>query len=67
MCFAFNNLEWILLIDGVETLVNDIRCETPTYTSGTFFEGDGMKLHMSTFANEVEINKIDNKIIALIK
>ena len=62
-----SNLEWRLLIDGLETLVNDIRCETPTYTTSIFIEGHGMKSHMSTFAHEVEINQIDNKIIALIK
>jgi len=62
-----SNLEWRLLIDGLETLVNEIRCETPTYTTSTFIEGHGMKWHMSTFAHEVEINQIDNKIIALIK
>lgn len=60
--------EWRLLIEGVETLVNNIRCEVPTWTTSTFIEGHGMKWHMSTQANEVIINKdLPNNIVAIIK
>lgn len=45
--------EWRVLIDGEETLVNDLRCEVPTYSSTTFIEGHGMKWHMSALANDV--------------
>lgn len=65
---AKSQFEWRVLIDGVEHLVNNIRCEVPSWTTSTFIEGHGMKWHMSTEANEVDINKsFTNNIIAIIK
>lgn len=65
---AKSQYEWRVLVDGVETLVNSIRCEVPTWTSATFIEGHGMKWHMSTEANEVIIDKWQlNNIVATIK
>ena len=63
-----SNFQWRVLVDGIENLVNTIRCEVPTYTSTTFIEGHGMKWHMSCEANEVIIDKyIINNVIATIK
>lgn len=63
-----SKFEWRLLINGEETLVNNIRCEVPSWTTTTFIEGHGMKWHMSCEANEVIIdNKISNNKVALIK
>jgi hypothetical protein len=66
-----SNLEWKVFIDGIENLVNEFMCETPTYSSSEFIEGSGMRWHISTFANEFEINKTNNKtnnkIIIIIK
>ena len=60
--------EWRLLIDGVETLVNNIRCEVPAWTTQTFIEGHGMKWHMSCNANEVIFdNTLANNKLATIK
>jgi len=60
--------QWRILIDGVETLVNQIRCEVPTYTTSTFIEGAGMKWHMSCLANEVKVDIITTtNLIAIIK
>jgi hypothetical protein len=60
--------EWRLLIDGEETLVNNIRIEIPCYTTTTFIAGHGMKWHISTEANIIEFdNTLDNNIIATIK
>ena len=59
---------WRLLIDGEEKLVNQIRCEVPTYTTSTFIEGHGMKWHISCEANEVIIDTwAKNNVIATIK
>jgi hypothetical protein len=60
--------EWRVLIDGIETLVNNVEIEVPCYTTSTFIEGHGMKWHISTNANEVEFDNslITNKI-AIIK
>jgi hypothetical protein len=60
--------EWRVLINGEETLVNNVRIETPSYTTATFIEGHGMKWHLSTEANEIEIDNslITNKL-AIIK
>jgi hypothetical protein len=59
--------EWRLLIDGKENLVNSVRIETPCYTTASFIEGHGMKWHLSTEANDVDINIIASKKHALIK
>jgi len=63
-----SQFEWRVLIEGVETLVNNVRIETPCYTTSTFIEGHGMKWHISTEANEIEFNNslVNNKI-AIIK
>lgn len=59
--------EWRVLINGVETLVNNVRIETPSYTTATFIEGHGMKWHLSTEANEIEFDNslITNKIATI--
>lgn len=63
-----SQFQWRVLIDGEETLVNNVRCEVSTYTSETFIEGHGMKWHLSCEANEVIIdNSRTNNKIALIK
>lgn len=60
--------EWRVLVDGEENLVNNVRIETPCYTTSTFIEGHGMKWHITTEANTVEINKsFTNNKIATIK
>lgn len=60
--------EWRVLIDGVETLVNNVRIEIPCYTTTTFIEGQGMKWHLSTEANNFEFdNTLVNNKIATIK
>jgi hypothetical protein len=55
--------EWRVLIDGEETLVNNVKIETPCYTTSTFIEGQGMKWHLSTEANTVEFTNyyLNNK------
>jgi len=63
-----SKFEWRVIIDGVETLVNNVRIDTPSYTSSTFIEGAGMKWHISTKANEVIIDHaLTNNKIAIIK
>jgi len=60
--------EWRVLINGQETLVNNVRIETPCYTTSTFIEGQGMKWHLSTESNSVEFdNTLSNNKIATIK
>jgi hypothetical protein len=55
--------EWRVLVDGVEILVNNVRIETPCYTTSTFIEGQGMKWHLSTESNTVEFTNsyLNNK------
>lgn len=48
-----SKFEWRVLVNEVETLVNTIRCEVPTWTTSTFIEGHGMKWHMSCEAKDV--------------
>jgi len=63
-----SKFEWRLLINGVENLVNNIRCEVPTWTTSTFIEGHGQKWHMTCEAKEILIdNTLVNKVIATIK
>lgn len=63
-----SKFEWRLLIDGVEQLVNTIRCEVPCWTTSTFIEGHGQKWHMSCEANEIIIDKWQlNNVVATIK
>ena len=59
--------EWRVLVDGVETLVNNVRIEIPCYTTSTFIEGQGAKWHITTQANSVEFDKsfTDNKIATI--
>lgn len=60
--------EWRVLVEGVETLVNNVKIETPCYTTSTFIEGHGMKWHISTQANLVQFNEsFTNNKIATIK
>ena len=58
---------WRVLVDGNETLVNDVKCFCPTYTTSSFIEGHGMKWHMSANAKSVEFNSTEDKKIALVK
>lgn len=62
-----SQFEWRLIIDGEENLVNSVRVETPTYTSSKFIEGHGMKWHLSTSANTVELTENAGKIHAIVK
>ena len=48
-----SQFEWRILVDGEETLVNELRCNVPTYSTSTFIEGQGMKWHLSAEANDV--------------
>ena len=57
-----SNYEWRVLIDGVETLVNTVRCDVPTFTSTTFIEGHGMKWHMSAEANDIRFETYTTNI-----
>lgn len=59
--------EWRVLVDGQETLVNDVKCFCPTYTTSSFIEGAGMKWHMSANAKSVDFQSTENKKIAHIK
>jgi hypothetical protein len=60
--------EWRLIVDGVEQLVNNVRIDSPTYTTSTFIEGLGMKWHMTTIAKELIVDRtLSNNIIAFIK
>lgn len=62
-----SQFEWRLLINGEEHLVNSVRIQTPTYTTSAFIEGQGMKWHLSTSANTIEIELIAGKKHATIK
>lgn len=63
-----SQFEWRLLIDGQEHLVNNVRIEVPCYTTSTFIEGHGMKWHITTEANEVNIDKsLANNYIGVVK
>lgn len=57
-----SKFEWRVLVDGVETLVNTIRCEVPTWTTSTFIEGHGMKWHMSCVAKDVIFQEYINNV-----
>ena len=57
-----SKFEWRVLVDGVETLVNTVRCEVPTFSSTTFIEGHGMKWHMSAVANDVLFQEHINNV-----
>ncbi len=60
--------EWRVLIDGQETLVNNVIINTPCYTTSSFIEGHGMKWHITTKANTIEFNNsFTNNKIATIK
>lgn len=63
-----SKFEWRLLVDGEEQLVNNIRIDSPTYTTSTFIEGIGMKWHLTTNAEEIIIDRtLLNNVIAFIK
>lgn len=60
--------EWRVLVNGQETLVNNVRIEVPCHTTSTFIEGHGQKWHITTEANSVEFNNsFTNNKIATIK
>jgi hypothetical protein len=59
--------EWRVLIDGVETLVNNVIIDTLCYTTSTFIEGQGMKWHLSADSNNVDFKDLPNNKIATIK
>jgi hypothetical protein len=58
--------QWRVLCDGVETLVNEITINTPTYTGSRFIEGEGMKYHIITNAKKVDIEEVDGEKYAYI-
>jgi hypothetical protein len=63
-----SKFEWRVIVDGIETLVNNVRINTPTYTTSTFIEGAGMKWHISTKAESISIDHaLANNKIAIIK
>lgn len=64
---AKSQYAWRVLVDGNETLVNDVKCFCPTYTTSSFIEGHGMKWHMSANATSVDFNSTEDKKIALVK
>jgi hypothetical protein len=60
--------EWRVLIDGEETLVNNVSIEIPCYTTSTFIGGLGMKWHISTEANSIEFDEtLPNNKMATIR
>jgi hypothetical protein len=59
--------EWRVLVDGNETLVNQVKCDCPSYTTSSFIEGHGMKWHLSTNANDISFYSTEDKKIAHIK
>ncbi len=63
-----SQFEWRVLVNGQETLVNNVKIEVPCFTTSTFIEGHGLKWHISTEANTVEFNdSLVNNKIAIIK
>jgi hypothetical protein len=63
-----SQFEWRVLIDGEETLVNNVRVEIPCYTTSTFIGGHGLKWHISTEATNIEFDEIlPNNKMATIK
>lgn len=56
-----SQFEWRILINGEETLVNELKCYVPTYSTSTFIEGQGMKWHLSADANDVAYAEVDGK------
>jgi hypothetical protein len=54
--------QWRVLINGEETLVNDVRCEVATFSSSTYVQGRGMKWHISAVATDVVFSEnLDRK------
>jgi hypothetical protein len=53
---ASSKYEWRVLVNGIETLVNEVICHVPSFTSSAYIEGHGMKWHMSAFAEDVIIS-----------
>jgi hypothetical protein len=47
--------KWRVIVDGIEHLVDNVRIETPTYTTSEFIEGLGLKHHITTDANYFEV------------
>jgi|GEM_PF-2220367 len=47
--------QWLVLVDGVEHLVNSIRIETATYTTSEFIEGHGLVCHITTEGTFFEV------------
>jgi hypothetical protein len=68
---AKSDLKWRLLIDGLESLVDDIHifCESKTTTDVIYDEQKNMitKYHISCEADSVEIIEVNNTKLALIK
>jgi hypothetical protein len=48
---------WRLLIDGVENLVKEVHFQIPVSTSTDVIPEVGVKYHIGTNANSVEINE----------
>jgi hypothetical protein len=48
---------WRLLIDGVESLVKEVHFQIPVSTSTDVIPEVGVKYHIGTNANSVEINE----------
>jgi hypothetical protein len=63
-----SSFEWRLLVDDEpERLVNKILINCPSYTSSEFIEGHGLKYHISTDCESVELEESGGKITAVIK
>lgn len=59
-----SDLEWKVLVDGFEVLVNRVKINIPSYTTLSYIEGVGIKYHISAEANSVDISKNYGKIEA---
>ena len=57
-----SHYEWRVLVNGEEFLVNNVRIETPCFTTSTFIEGHGMKWHLSTIAENIHFFDDDDYI-----
>ena len=56
-----SDLNWRVLIDGVEHLASFVRLHLPTYTSNELIDGV-VKWHISCDANRIEWNETECNI-----
>jgi hypothetical protein len=62
-----SNFEWRLLVDGQETLVNQVRLDVASWTTSEFIEGLGQKWHLTAEATDVKVLESAGKKVAYVK